>query len=135
MQQRALVWQHGQLNADLSFQALENAVHDQQALTWLDVKIEDDALQCASMLTNLFNLSPLTLQIMEEEKERAKLVKGHDYFYLVVHGLDFDTTTSEASTPKVDIIFGRNFLVTAHRSKLPWLDKLFESAQDRKSVV
>src|SRR5438270_13836133 len=61
MQQRTLVWQHGQLNADLSFQALENAVHNQEALTWLDVKIEDDALQCASMLTNLFNLSPLTL--------------------------------------------------------------------------
>src|SRR5437588_7060541 len=66
-------------------------------------------------------------------KERAKLVKGHDYFYLVVHGLDFDTTTSEASTPKVDIIFGRNFLVTAHRSKLPWLDKLFESARNDDS--
>lgn len=129
MQQRALVWQNGKLSADPSSQALQDAMRDPGALIWFDLLIENDPAQCAEMLSRLFSLSHLTLDIIEEQKERAKLVEGHGYFHLVVHGLIFDTTNFDASTPKLDIIFGKNFLVTAHKSSPDWLKTLYETAR------
>ncbi|MDQ6662480.1 MAG: magnesium/cobalt transporter CorA [Chloroflexota bacterium] len=133
MQQQLFVWQQGKLNTDESITNLHTVLQDPQALIWLDIKIEGDALKCASMLTSVFNLSHLTLDTIEEEKERARLVRGHSYFHLVVHGLDFDPQTSEASTPKLDIVFGKNFIATLHRSRLPWLDEVSESIRNDDS--
>src|SRR5439155_365276 len=66
---------------------------------------------------------------MGEEHERAKFVESDDYRYLVVHGLVFDTTTEEDNTPKLDIVFAKNFIITSHRESLPWLNLLLEEAK------
>ena len=66
---------------------------------------------------------------MCEERERAKFAESDDYYYLVVHGLVFDTTTEEASTPKLDIVFAKNFVITAHQDFMLWLDSLLEEAR------
>jgi len=129
VQQRTLLWQDGKLSADLSPGALQSAVQNPHALVWLDLKIEDDPTQYASMLSNVFQISHLTIETIDEKLERAKLVSGHGYFYLVVHGLDFDVKGGEESTPKLDIVFGKNFLITAHRSTPHWLDELWEAVR------
>jgi len=66
---------------------------------------------------------------MCEEHERAKFVESDDYYYIVVHGLVFDTTTEEENTPKLDIVFAKNFIITSHRESLPWLNLLLEEAK------
>jgi magnesium transporter len=66
---------------------------------------------------------------MSEEHERAKFTESDDYFYLVVHGLEFDARTEEDNTPKLDIVFARNFIITVHLESLPWLDQLHEEAK------
>src|SRR5262249_43110988 len=48
----------------------------------------------------------------------------HHYYYLTVHGLGFDATTREAVTPKLDVLFAPDFVITVHTAKLPWLDSL-----------
>ncbi len=127
MQQHILVWQDEKLSTDISPQALQSTVHDLHSLIWLDLKIGDDATEYSSMLLSIFNLSNLTIETIDEKIERAKLVEGKGYFYLVVHGLDFKEKKSEASTPKLDIVFGQNFLITAHRASMPWLDSLMNT--------
>jgi len=136
--QRALLWQDGKLGTDASIQSIQNTLQEPDTMIWLDLMIENDQEKYTSLLHNVFKFSHLTLESIMEEKERSKLTQGNGYFYLVVHGLDFDTTTEEASTPKLDIVFGKNFLVTIHRSTLPWLDNVYEGLlkdEDKQNLI
>ena len=128
---RTVVWQNGKISTESSSGTLQEALHDPHALIWLDI-VGDCGSQQA-LLHNVFELAPITLQTMDEEKERAKFTEQEHYFYLVVHGLLFDTQTDEADTPKLDIVFGKNFILTAHHASLPWLDSLFEQTQGKNA--
>ncbi len=131
MIQRILIWQNGQLGKQNSPKAAKDALRDPQALVWLD--LQGDISPCAGLLADAFHLLPITIETMQEEHERAKFVEGHDYFYLVTHGLTFDAETEESDTPKLDIVFARNFVITSHRAALPWLDALRTSVRAGKS--
>src|SRR5436305_2304818 len=81
------------------------------------------------MLKDVFKLQHITIQTICEERERAKFAETDNYDYMVVHGLVFDATTDEASTPKLDIVFAKNFIITAHQESFLWLDSLLEEAR------
>lgn len=125
MHHHLLVWQNGKLDTNFSLEGLQEVLADPHTVAWLD--IEDDSGKYADTLAHIFKLSHLTIDTITEEAERSKLIEGLDYFNLVVHGLVFDSTIEEADTPKLDIVFGKNFLVTAHRATLGWLDTLLKS--------
>jgi magnesium transporter len=136
--QRALLWQDGKLRADESTQTIKNALQDPAAVVWLDLIIDQDPEQYMSILRNVLKFSHLTIESIREEHERSKLTQGNGYFYLVMHELDFDTTTGEASTPKLDIVFDKNFLVTIHKSTMPWLDNVYEAIredEDKQNLI
>ena len=128
--QHSLVWQNDRIQTDVSHTVIERAQDDPHALIWLDM--EGDPHQYGPTLAKTFGLSQIVIDTINEERERAKLVQGHDYFYLVVHGLAYNEKTDEADTPKLDIIFGPNYLVTVHRTPLPWLTALREGMQSGK---
>ena len=128
---RTVVWQNGKSTRESPPETLQEVLHDPHALIWLDILGECGQEQ--ALLHNVFELAPITLQTMDEEKERAKFTEQEHYFYLVVHGLLFDTQTEEADTPKLDIVFGKNFILTAHHASLPWLDSLFEQTQGKNA--
>lgn len=133
--QQLLILNNGKVNTrseqgqDQSLrQELRAALQDQQSLICLDLQLEDsDLSHYHDLLAQEFKISPLILSNIEEDKDRAKLLEGRGYFYLLVHGLNFDMKTGEANTPKIDIAFGRDFLVIIHRTPLPWLDDLLKS--------
>lgn len=120
-----LVWRNGKLATDLPTEALPDALNDPHALVWLD--IEGDPGEDEDMLSKIFKLSHITIKTIGEEKERAKFFEGNGYFYVVVHGLAFDSKNEEASTPKLDIVFAQNFVVTIHRASFDWLDSLLKA--------
>ncbi|MGZ3582499.1 MAG: magnesium/cobalt transporter CorA [Ktedonobacterales bacterium] len=128
--QHSLVWQDNRIQADVSHAVITRAQDDPHALVWLDV--EGDPHAYGPTLAKTFGLSPITIEIIDEEHERAKLVQGHNYFQLVVHGITFDENTDEAIMPKLDIVFGQNYLLTVHRAPLPWLTTLRESMRSGK---
>src|SRR5690242_12974898 len=135
LMQQLLVWNNGKVSIcsgqrqDQSLrQTLHNGLQDQQSLVCLDLQLEkDDLPEYRDILSQEFKLSPLILSNIEEDKDRAKLLEQHGYFYLLVHGLGFDTKAGEASTPKIDIIFGQHFLIIVHREPLPWLADLLKN--------
>jgi magnesium transporter len=135
---RALLWRDGQLKTDDSAQSIQNALQDPTAVIWLDLLIDLDSEKYMHVLRDVLKLSHLTLESIVEEHERSKLTQGNGYFYLVTHGLGFDTTTGESSTPKLDIVFGKNFLVTVHQSTMPWLDNMYEGIrtdEDEQNLI
>ncbi|HEX6109752.1 MAG TPA: magnesium/cobalt transporter CorA [Ktedonobacteraceae bacterium] len=126
-QLRTTIWQNGKPGIETSLEKLPETLNDPQALVWLD--IQGDYKPSESLLRNVFKLQHITVQTMYEEHERAKFAESDNYRYLVVHGLVFDTTTEEATTPKLDIVFAKNFIITAHQESLLWLDPLLEEAR------
>jgi magnesium transporter len=127
-QLRTMIWRDGKLSLDGSPDNMQEALNDPQALIWLDS--EGDCSLSESMLRDVFKLQHITIHTMSEEHERAKFTESDDYYYLVVHGLVFDATTEEADTPKLDIVFARNFIITSHVESLPWLNVLLEEAKE-----
>lgn len=127
-QLRSMVWEHGNIRINPPLENLPEILHDPQALIWLD--IEGDCSPSERMLNEVFKLQHITIKTMCEVHERAKFAESDDYFYLVVHGLIFDATTEEAETPKLDIVFAENFIITAHQESLPWVDDLLEEARE-----
>lgn len=117
-----LLWRNGKLTADLAPEALHDVLGDPQSLVWLD--IEGDPGEYTDLLAQVFKLSHITVKTIQEERERAKFFEANDYFYVVLHGLTFDSKTEEADTPKLDVVFAQNYVVTAHRNSLDWLDSL-----------
>ncbi len=125
---RTVVWQNGKLSAENTPERWHEILEDPDALIWVDML--GDGCSQHDLLHDVFGLAPITLQTMEEEHERAKFSEQEHYFYVVVHGLVFDTQTEVAETPKIDVVFGKNFVITAHRAALPWLDSLFATTQE-----
>ena len=128
---RTVVWQNGKISTDSSPETIQEVLHDPHALIWLDIMGNCSSQE--ALLHDVFELAPITIQTMDEEKERAKFNEQENYFYLVLHGLSYDAQIDEAATPKLDIVFGKNFMITVHRATLPWLDSLFEEAQEKSA--
>lgn len=131
MKQHLLVWQNGELLPSLSPNGLSQALNSDGSLVWLD--IEGDPKEATNQLINTFGLSRLTVRTIGEQAERAKFVEGHNYFYLVLHGIGFDAKSEDAITPKVDIVFGKHFLITLHQEPMEWMDRVGESVRADKS--
>jgi magnesium transporter len=126
-QLRTTVWQNGKADIVTSLEKLPETLNNPQALVWLD--IQGDCTLSERMLKDVFKLQHITIHTMGEEHERAKLSESDNYSYIVVHRLLFDATTEEAETPKLDIVFAKNFIITAHREAFPWLDELLEEVR------
>ena len=122
-----LVWRDGSVHAAPSDAQLTKAVQDPQSLVWLD--LEGEPHQHDDELRKRFKVSPLTLEIVAEQTQRAKLAQGEKYTHLVVHGLAFDPDTVQGHLPELDIIFGPNFLITVHTEPLAWLKDLGQAAK------
>lgn len=130
---QVLVWSNGKLRVDSQEAPLADLARDPQSLIWMD--LEGDPQPYGEELVKLFGLSPLTLEMLQERRERARFAESEGYYYLAVHGLMFHVASGEGQTPTLDIIFGRNFLVTAHLQALPWLDELRQSAAGNGHVM
>lgn len=133
--QELLVWHDEQLYVDCTLEKLHSSLQDQHATVWLDLQIENEGKldQYKDLLKSEFQFSQLTLDTIEGTHERARLVEQHGYFYLVVHGMAFDSISLTASAPKLDIIFSHNFLVTIHRTAIPSLTDLLHAASNDPS--
>ena len=126
-----LLWQGDRLHADVAPQTLHTARKDPDALLWID--LEGDPGPHNELLATACGLSRITLDSINDVSERSKLVESGHYFHLVAHALSFDPATQAAETPKLDIVFGANFLVTIHRTPLPWLDTLRDAVRNGKT--
>ncbi len=124
--QELLVWRDHKETVNCSIDQLHEALQDEHAVVWLDIQTGDKLSAYNELLTTDFKLPKLVMDSIAEEKERAKLVEIHNAFYVVMHGLAFNPETEEAITPKIDIVFGHNYLVTVHREPTYWLDQLRE---------
>jgi magnesium transporter len=125
------IWQQGKVREQrFAEDKLREALQDPSARIWID--IEGELGSMSSVLTRVFKLSHITVDGIKEARERAKLVTGNGYFYLVMHGMTYTAGSGETDAPKLDIVFGSQFLLTIHRESLPSVTALRAGVKSEK---
>lgn len=124
---QVLIYRNGTVTERDTYASLRDVLNDPENLVWVHITGPVSAHDAA--LQRVFRLSPISMDMLSEERERGRLVEGERCFHLVLHGLTFNPANDEGTTPKVDLVFGHNFLLTHSLDSLPWLDQLWRAAR------
>src|SRR5215510_10200540 len=85
-------------------------------LLWVDIQGSDPAE--IRPVADLLHWEPLTVEDVIAQGERTKLAQFEHYFYLVMHDLIY-SEESGLSTPEIDFVVGKNWVVTVHSHEFP----------------
>lgn len=92
-------------------------------LTWIDIKGPTSS-DMEHLKTN-FNLHPLVLKEIMPQIDYPKIENYGDYLFLVIFYPFFDKETSSTIPFELDIVVGKNFLITNHYRDIVPLSALF----------
>lgn len=103
------------LKTDLNPDEIRQALQDERGLLWLDIKdIEDSEID---ILTDTFNLHPLTIEDFIMANARPKAENFKNYIFLVMFSMEsHDKTKAKINTAELDCCLGKNFLITTHNN-------------------
>ena len=102
---------------DLTIQEMTDAVKDEKATLWLDVSDIDDS--DIDLLTNVFNLHPLTIEDFIMPNARPKIEEFPDYLFLAIFSIKASQASNNGQSGRMqmtelDCCLGKNFLITFH---------------------
>lgn len=100
--------------AGLTQAEMSAAVGSDRSTVWLDVYDIDD--NDIDLLTNVFNLHPLTIEDFIMPNARPKIEEFPEYMFLVVFSLQSSSgnLSGKIGTTELDCCLGKNFLITFH---------------------
>lgn len=70
------------------------------------------------LVAHVFGLMELTVEDLSQDAQRAKLEAFDGYNVLIMHGMVFYPDDLHVEVPELDIVLGKNFLITSHRDML-----------------
>lgn len=93
---------------------MSKAVKDPGSVLWLDVSDIDDS--DIDLLTNVFNLHPLTVEDFIMPSARPKVEEFQDYLFMVMFSLQTSVNQQrlKINMMEIDYCLGSNFLITFH---------------------
>lgn len=94
-------------------------------MLWVDLS-EPTPEETKLIFEDLFGFHPLVIEDCVSDSPLPKLETYDDYLYFVMHAVDY-SKTDKFTTTELDLILGKNFLVTFHRQPL----KPVQAALDR----
>jgi len=102
----------------LSPAEITSAVKDENSVLWLDVFDLDD--NDIDLLTNAFNLHPLTVEDFIMPNARPKIEEFPDYLFLVIFTIKSGENhqNGKFGMTELDCCLGKNFLITFHSEGL-----------------
>lgn len=105
------------LRFDIKPDQMREVLKDPANLLWVDISAIDDA--DIDLLTDIFNLHPLTIEDFIMANARPKVENFKDYIFLVMFSMEsHDKEHSKINTAEVNYCLGKNFLITAHDNKV-----------------
>ena len=97
---------------------------DNKNLAWVD--LEQYSEKDLGRIAKLLDLHRLSVEAALDSWQRPRLDSFPDHFYISATVATADSSTLEISAGELGIWVGRNFLVTAHRNPLPFLDAVLD---------
>ncbi len=101
---------------------------ERPAGAWLWVDLQDEAKQDeARLLTGRFGLDPLAVSDAQRERHPPKLEAFEDGLFLLLKGLDAQTTDIRFATIQIALFIGGDFLVTRHSAQSLSVDRRWQA--------
>lgn len=99
---------------------------DPDTVTWIDMS--DPGTEEKRLLEDVFKLHPMSVEDMLSDAPTPKLEKFEGYLYIVFHVLlpGWETAT-ELPLADLDVMLGRNYLLTSHAGTLPSIEAARET--------
>ncbi len=94
-------------------EALAALRQDPAVMLWVDLAEPTEA-EIRQIMQELFSVHPLTIEDCLQDSPLPKVEEYDGYIYIVVHAVDY-TRTEKFTTTELDLILGKNFLLTFHR--------------------
>jgi len=105
----------------------------EKGLRWIDVEHPSKA-DIEQIRKEFPQVHPLTLEDTLSPIQRAKIDIFADHLFIVLHFPVLEKKGGRVTSAEVDIILGRDFLVTIHDGRIkPFMD-LFDDALDDKKT-
>ncbi len=97
----------------LTPEGIRQALADPENILWVDIiAIEDEEVD---ILTEVFNLHPLTIEDFIMSNARPKVENFKDYIFLVMFSMEsLDKVRGRVKTDERNFCLGKNYLITAH---------------------
>jgi magnesium transporter len=106
-----------ELKTNLTPEDIRESLKDEKNLLWVDMRDMDDT--DIDILTEIFNLHPLTIEDFIMVNARPKIENFKDYIFLVAFSMEsHDKARGRIKTQELDCCLGKNFLITTHTDSL-----------------
>lgn len=107
--------------------ALPALLADPDAIVWVDLL--DPGEPERKLLEDVFKLHPTSIEDMLADAPTPKFERFDDYIYVVWHSLVPGWQRSSGFTLcDLDVMIGRNYLLTSHNDALPSIERTFAKA-------
>ncbi len=93
-------------------------------LLWIDLS-EPTPEETTVILDHLFGLHPVVVEDCTTDSPFPKIDAFDDYLHIVMHAVDY-SKTDKFTTTDLDLVLGKNFLVTFHRQPLRLVQQVLE---------
>lgn len=126
--------QSGINSEKLNAAQMHEALKDEGALLWVDLKdIDDDDID---VLTEVFNLHSLTIEDFIMTNARPKVEKFNDYIFLIMFSMECpEKESGKIKTGEMNFCLGKNFLVTAHNDTISALSVSKERIRKDSPII
>lgn len=110
------------------------ALKDAETLLWLDLEdVDDDDID---ILTEIFNLHPLTIEDIIMANARPKVENFKEYMFLIMFSMECpDKNSGKVKTGEMNYCLGKNFLVTAHNGAISTLSMSKERVRKDSPII
>jgi magnesium transporter len=83
-----------------------------KGIIWVDVGERTEAAD--RLLDQVFQLHPLVVEDLWGDRALPKIDRYDDYLFLLVHGVRAGSSAEELELIEIDIVIGKNYLLTHH---------------------
>jgi magnesium transporter len=111
----------GTFLTDVSASAISELRQERDIVLWLDITCPD-ATDIA-LLHDEFGMHPLAVEDILHETQRPKIDTYNGYYLVVFYSARFASQEGRIITQELDLVVGRNFLVSVHEEPMPPIDE------------
>ncbi len=122
---RTYLYRGGELARELEVERIREslaaapatAAAKKDTVAWIDVN--DPTPSDLTTLAQAFNLHPVVVEDCQADIDFAKIESYEEHILIVFHSMRLVDGSEEFEAPEIDLILGRNFLLTVHRDPMP----------------
>lgn len=103
-------------------------LHDEGVHVWVDAEASSSE-EAKMLLENVFNFHPLAIEDCLLPSDRPKIDGYEDYFFMVIHAVQYSQEKHVFDTVELNMFVGKNFLVTFHRDPIPAVTATLDRVQ------